>query len=148
MNVLYRNFTLKDYAECVEIWKENEQYTESKSLQCMEKAIALNPNMQWVAESDGKIVGFIGASFDGRIVFIYGFSVKKEYQRKGIGSELMRTIEGEALKKGAVEVILFTKLEREGSNNFYKKRKYEREPCSVFCKKLDDKSYITVKQYN
>ena len=149
MNVLYRNFTLADYAQCVEIWKENEQYTESKSLHCMEKAIAISPNFQWVAENDGKIVGVIAASFDGRVVFVYGLSVKKEFQRMGIGSKLIKIVEEEAVKNEATEVLFFTKKTRENAVKFYSKRNYKhQEQHAVFCKNLEDKSYITVKQYN
>jgi ribosomal protein S18 acetylase RimI-like enzyme len=115
----------------------------------MEKAIAISPNFQWVAENDGKVVGVIAASFDGRVVFVYGLSVKKEFQCKGIGSKLIKIMEEEALKNEATEILFFSKKTRETAIRFYKKRNYsEQEQNAVFCKKINDKSYITVKQYN
>lgn len=149
MNVLYRNFSLSDYGACAEIWKENEQYTASKSFECIERATALNPGFQWIAEVEGKIVGIAAASFDGRVVFVYGLSVKREFQNNGIGTRLMEIIEELASKNGAVEILFFTKKSRENAKRFYKKRNYVgSEQHELFSKALESKSYMTMKSHN
>ncbi len=70
-------------------------------------------NFIYVAEINNEVVGFIIAStslwHDGLRGHIDEIVIRDKFQGKGIGKELMRTIESEFKKRGVVVAGLFTK---------------------------------------
>ncbi len=79
------------------------------------------PNLQFIAEVNGKIVGFILGSIrenKGKIVLL---AVSPEYWRRGIGRRLVETLETRIKELGGKEIMLGTPFAR----NFYEKLGYE-----------------------
>lgn len=62
---------------------------------------ALRTHTVWVAEQDGKIVGFTDLTEDGLLDHLY---VHWHYQRQGIASELVSCLEKEARQRGLAQI--------------------------------------------
>jgi len=100
-----------------------------------------NPNLCLVAESNGKVVGFIMATTieKSQSAWKYGYivwlGVRKRYQHTGVANRLYNAIE-EKLKDLGVRIIL---ADIEGTNqkalNFFKKKNFERSSIYVWVKK-------------
>ncbi|MEM3404318.1 MAG: GNAT family N-acetyltransferase [Nitrososphaeria archaeon] len=100
-----------------------------------------NPNLCLVAESNGKVVGFIMATTieKSQSAWKYGYvvwlGVRKRYQHTGVANRLYNMIE-EKLKELGVRIIL---ADIEGTNhkalNFFKKKGFERSSIYVWVKK-------------
>ena len=84
----------------------------------------------YVATYEDKVVGFIGLirgnayEFDGEYLRVAVLAVKKEYQDKGIGSQLLEEAEEYARRVKAVTIVLNSGLQREASHKIYERRGY------------------------
>ncbi|MDD2613484.1 MAG: ribosomal protein S18-alanine N-acetyltransferase [Methanosarcina sp.] len=87
---MIRRFAPEDFQEVVDI--ESEAFSEHNSLLYMGFYEAVGDGFL-VAELNGKVVGYVvgyrSAENEGHI---FSIGVKKEYQRRGIGTRLIRTI--------------------------------------------------------
>jgi len=100
-----------------------------------------NPELCLVAESNGKVIGFVMATIieKSQSAWKYGYvvwlGVRKRYQSTGVASRLYNSIE-ERFKGKGVRIIL---ADIEGTNqralNFFKKKKFERAQIYVWVKK-------------
>ncbi len=57
----------------------------------------------YVAELDGKILGFTNMTFEG---YLHRFYIHKDYQRQGVGSLLLDAVETKALEMGLKQIFL------------------------------------------
>lgn len=88
----------------------------------------------WIAESNGN--GLIGQCFvslkrnrpelaDGIVrAYIYGFRIKPEYRRLGIGTRIMHTIEDDLRKRGLKQVTLNVGKNNQNARRFYDRLGY------------------------
>lgn len=83
-----------------------------------------------VAEEDGKLVGvlvIVENKYDNWSVFNFKhIAVAKDYQGKGIGSQLLKKAE-ELAGTGKVEIRVAENMSEEGAVEFYEKNRYEKE---------------------
>ncbi|MBR6620581.1 MAG: GNAT family N-acetyltransferase [Clostridia bacterium] len=79
----------------------------------------------FVAESDGKTVGFIGLymglafEVDGKVMRVIALAVKEDFQRKGIGSALIKSAEEYAGQNGVTVIGVNSGLPRLTAHSFY-----------------------------
>ena len=99
----------------------------------------------WMAFFDGKAAGFAEASIrpfangcDSRpVAFLEGIWIDKQFQRHGIGRELLATVEKWAKKKGIKELGSDTDIDNKDSQMFHLKMGFEEmERVVYFRKKL------------
>lgn len=89
----------KDYTqEQIAAWAPYDE----KQLKLRSWSSSLYYNITYVALIDGVIVGFSDMTREGYLDRLY---VHKDYQRQGIASALIKTIEAEAVKRGGTELI-------------------------------------------
>jgi ribosomal protein S18 acetylase RimI-like enzyme len=88
------------------------------------------------ATCQGKIVGSVRASTEGDTCFIGRLIVHPDFQRQGIGTQLMERIERHFSTTGRLE--LFTGDRSENNIRFYRKRGYRK----IRTKRLTDKVVI------
>lgn len=92
-------------------------------------SLAENYNV-FVAEFDGKVCGFISTvkeislEVDGEILRVIGLAVKAEYQKKGIGSALLGTVEKTAAEHKYSVITLSSNFKRTEAHKFYEKQGY------------------------
>jgi len=89
-----RNFRLEDIDELVEILKNNNQYNfpEVDGPDAMKRVKNCNSAIFLVYERNSNVVGFIRGSYDGSRAMIHQLSILSEYQKNGIGKELVKKI--------------------------------------------------------
>jgi N-acetylglutamate synthase-like GNAT family acetyltransferase len=103
---LIRDFQLADRDEIVEILKLNNQYgfPEVDGPEAMKRVKACSAAVFLVCEIDGRIVGVARGNYDGSRAIIHQLSVHPAYQRRGIGTALVKEIENRFQRMGAPTV--------------------------------------------
>lgn len=135
MEITYRKATVEDVENFYSQFERNirdffnEEYTPKTmnyffgnrmSKEGLKKIIS-ESGFLYLAEDSSKPVGFL-LFFDkpsGGVSFANWFTVNKEYQGKGIGSDLLKLWEDDCLKKGVHALMLGTE---DYNLDFYKKR--------------------------
>lgn len=72
----------------------------------IEKKLAGNDGLFFVAVSNSSVVGTIMAGYDGHRGWIYSVAVAPSFRRKGIGSRLVAFAERALIDKGCVKINL------------------------------------------
>ncbi|MCR1960511.1 GNAT family N-acetyltransferase [Thomasclavelia cocleata] len=119
-----RLLKISDYQSVYNLWK-NTSGMGLRSLDDSEEGIKRfllrNPDTNFVAIVDEKIVGVIMAGNDGRRGYIYHLTVQNEYRRKGIASALVKeclmSLRTEEINK--VALVVFS--DNTNGNNFWQK---------------------------
>lgn len=119
-----RLLKISDYQLVYNLWK-NTSGMGLRSLDDSEEGIKRfllrNPNTNFVAVVDEKIVGVIMAGNDGRRGYIYHLAVQNEYRQRGIASalveECLTALRTEEINK--VALVVFS--DNTSGNNFWQK---------------------------
>ena len=142
MNI--RPMTLEDVTKLDELL--NHLGYPSTSLKVQErftKILSLPDYKTFIAEINGKLVGFVGMckqtayEFDEPYVRVLALVVHEEYRRKNIGQSLMAAVEEWAKKNHCIAITLNSgnREERIAAHNFYKNLGYV-EKSTGFSKRL------------
>jgi len=101
-----RDLELSDIDAIVEILKLNGQYgfPEVDGPEAMKRVKACPAAVFLVYELDGKVVGVVRGTYDGSRAMIHQLSVHPKYQRRGIGTILVKEIVKKFQKMGAPTV--------------------------------------------
>jgi len=104
--VLIRDFQLTDRDEIVEVLKLNNQYSfpEVDGPEAMKRVKACSAAVFLVCEIDGRVVGVVRGNYDGSRAIIHQLSVHPAYQRRGIGTALVKEIVDRFQRMGAPTV--------------------------------------------
>jgi len=104
--VLIRDFQLTDRNEIVEILKLNNQYgfPEVDGPEAMKRVKACSAAVFLVCEIDGRVVGVVRGNYDGSRAIVHQLSVHPTYQRRGIGTALVKEIVDRFQRMGAPTV--------------------------------------------
>lgn len=130
--MIYRKYKNKDISAIRDILENDLGYNcELDRLNNRINEMLKRGNYQIFVACDGdKVVGYIGCvsylafELDNEGMKIIALAVSKEYRRKGIGTELLKTAEQWA-KENNIEVILLNSgLPREDAHTFYKSQGY------------------------
>ncbi|MFA5966983.1 MAG: GNAT family N-acetyltransferase [Patescibacteria group bacterium] len=85
-----------------------------------------NPNSILVTELDGKAVGNVFIMDDGWMALIFHLAVRKDYQHKGIGTELLKAAESYLKDKGYKEVQIVVREANPELLGYYEKLGYQK----------------------
>lgn len=129
-----RVMKIEDFEEMYALWEEaglgvNEFENEKDHTKLM---IKINPLSNFVAVEDAKIVGSIFGTFNGRRGWIYHLAVHPNFQKKGLGSLLIKKAEKTLKKMGAKRVLLGVDKSNLEVLKFYKKFGYEKMNDAIF----------------
>jgi ribosomal protein S18 acetylase RimI-like enzyme len=101
--MIIRKFRIKDYDALIKLWKAaelpNRPYGRDRRDKIKEQ-IKKKCSIYLVAELDGKIVGSILGSHDGRKGWINRLAVLPKYRKRGIGAKLLGEVEKRLCKQG------------------------------------------------
>lgn len=140
---MIRIMTINDYEEVFELWKETENMG-LRSLDDSEEGISLfllrNPNTNFVALENDKVVGVILCGNDGRRGYIYHTVVKRAFRNCGIGTNLIEKAVQALKKEGITRVCLNIMETNEQGKQFWQNRGWERKDfLGFYSKSITDK---------
>jgi len=104
--LVIRDFELDDADEVVEILKQNNQYgfPVVDGPEAMKRVKACSAAVFLVCEMNGKVVGVVRGNYDGSRAIIHQLSVHPQYQRRGIGTALVKELVKRFQERGAPTV--------------------------------------------
>ena len=110
--MIIREMTIEDYEEVLPLWKSDkgihlEEDLDSKEM--IEKYLARNPNLSFVACDNSKIIGCCLAGHDGRNAELHHLVLAPEYQNMGIGRQLYEACVHALAQQGMRHIRLFVK---------------------------------------
>ena len=141
--MIYRKYETRDISAIRDILENDLGYNcELESLKYRVEEMMKRGNYQiFVAEDDNKVVGYIGCvnylafELENEGMKIIALAVSKEYRRKGIGTQLLKTAEQWAKENNVEVVLLNSGLPREDAHSFYESQGYFKKSYG-FIKKL------------
>ena len=108
---------------------ERHSFTDPWSRDTLVEALEIFPGTNFIAESDGKVAGFIICGVEDTGEEIYGhicsLAVLKDHQGLGIGSALVQRAEYQVMLTGATAMQLEVRISNTAAQQFYQKRGYE-----------------------
>ena len=132
---MIRDMRYEDCPVVAKFWREQLDVpaaTDESVRRTFEKMSGDNRYRTFVAEEDGKVVGFLTLvevlSFDDPDGYIKmnGIAILPEYQHRGIGEQLVRRAEEEGLARGSSSIGCASSLKRTGAHIFCDKLGYEK----------------------
>lgn len=77
----------------------------------IERKVAQDDGLFFIAEDDGSIVGTVLAGYDGHRGWIYSLAVAPDLRRRGIATRLVLHVEKELLTRGCIKLNLQVRAE-------------------------------------
>jgi ribosomal protein S18 acetylase RimI-like enzyme len=105
-NARIRDFDMSDYPAVKDIWDKVFTLRPTDDESHIKLKLERDPDLFLVAEEDGKVVGVVFASYDGRQAIIHRLAVYPEYQKRGIGSELMTRLMARLEHMGEIRIMV------------------------------------------
>jgi ribosomal protein S18 acetylase RimI-like enzyme len=105
------------------IWQNIFCYCEARNKPAfvIDRKLAVNDNLFFVALEQQKVIGTIMAGYDGHRGWIYALAVIPEMRKKGIGTQLLKHAEDELIIRGCVKINLQIMAENREVKEFYLK---------------------------
>jgi ribosomal protein S18 acetylase RimI-like enzyme len=130
MDAIYtiRAMTIEDYDKAMRLWKSAPGVGlsgEDDSRESIAILLKKNPDICFVAETNGEITGTIMAGNDGRRGHIYHLTVAQEQRNKGIGKNLLESVEKTLKRAGIRKICLVAFTENETGNRFWDSNGYK-----------------------
>ena len=123
-----RALTIKDYDAMIELWKRASLPFKPKgreSKQMIEKHIEAFPDLFIGAFHEGKLVGVVIGSYDGRMKgWINRLAVDPQCRRKGVAQQLIEAAEKALEKRGATIFCALIETPNDESLRLFRKMGY------------------------
>ncbi|HNS05517.1 MAG TPA: GNAT family N-acetyltransferase [Candidatus Saccharicenans sp.] len=138
MEVLIRKFKISDYDQVINLWQLCQlplkpEGRDSRSQ--LEQQIKLDQIIFLVAEKEGKVIGTVLASHDGRKGWINRLAVHPDARRQGLGTQLIKKAEEELEKQGLILLAALIEEENSASRDLFVRLGYEPHPEIVYFSK-------------
>lgn len=138
MEVLIRKFKISDYDQVINLWQlcQLPLKPEGRDSRCqLEQQIKLDQIIFLVAEKEGKVIGTVLASHDGRKGWINRLAVHPDARRQGLGTQLIKKAEEELEKQGLNLLAALIEEENSASRDLFVRLGYEPHPEIVYFSK-------------
>jgi ribosomal protein S18 acetylase RimI-like enzyme len=117
-----RHFQLKDQEQVVTLWRKVNMVRVTNDPEVdIERKLKHSPELFWVAEMDGIVVGTIMIGYEGHRGWINYLSVLPKLQGQKIGTRLMEKAEEILRAKGCPKINLMIRKSNQKVFEFYKK---------------------------
>lgn len=127
---MIRIMTITDYENLFAMWKSTPGMglrSLDDSKEGISRFLIRNPNTNFVAYEDRRLIGAILSGHDGRRGYIYHTVVLPEYRRQGIASELVKTAVAALQEEGITRVCLNVMETNEQGKAFWISQGWERK---------------------
>jgi len=139
-----RKMKKEDYGEIIELWERaglDYKQCGRDSIEHILKELRANPDLFLVAEQDGKIVGSVLATYDGRKGWLNRVAVDPEFQGKGLGKKLCLKAERLLRKRGCMIFAMQVHDSNKRSKEMAKGLGYEERKDIVYFRKKDNDDF-------
>lgn len=101
-----RSFQLADAHDVAQIWQMTASHEQEKeTLKVLARQLGFDRDLVIVAEApDKKVVGAIVGTMDGHTGFFYCLAVHPDYQKRKVGTMMVRELEQRFLQKGVKRI--------------------------------------------
>ncbi len=136
--VVIRRFSLsRDYDDVIDLWRRSGlDIGPSETREGIAKKLERDPHLFLVAEREGRIVGAIMGTNDGRRGYFYRLAVDRSERRHGIGTALVREVERLLRRDGVVKVNAIVKADNAAALEFYERLGYDHPALTVVSRRL------------
>lgn len=136
--VILRDFRNEDYDNVIELWDEaglpyRPQGRDSRKQ--IEKELKLGRSIFLVAETEGKVVGTILGTHDGRKGWLNRLAVAKEYRKKGLARKLVEEAERRLGELGLEVIACLIEADNEVAMKVFTRLGYEKWDGFYFSKR-------------
>jgi len=138
-----RTITINDHASLIPFWKEHYFYSAMDELPFFTLFLDKNPNLSYVAEDAGEIVGTVLGSFDGRRGYIQKLVVHKGKRKQGIGQKLLETVIQKLISIGVTYIPIASEPENIA---FYEKMNFKQASGTAMNFSTPDTAWLAYKQ--
>ena len=143
---MIKMMTIDDYEKLFEMWQSTPNMG-LRSLDDSKEGISLflkrNPNTNFVAYDDNKLIGAILSGHDGRRGYIYHTVVLPEYRRQGIATNLVDMAVKALQEEGITRVCLNVMETNEQGKKFWIDRGWEKKDfLGFYSKAITDKENL------
>ena len=139
MEINYRLFTKEDSEAVIDLWRRCELIVPWNAPEKdILRKLSVNDDLFILAEEKRGIIASAMGGYDGHRGYIYYLAVLPEFQKKGVGSEILKKIETKLLNNGCPKINLFVRNTNLKVQAFYKKNKYKIQESQVYGKRLID----------
>jgi ribosomal protein S18 acetylase RimI-like enzyme len=131
MEIIVRRFRIEDYDRVMELWQQSGLPLKPKgrdSRQEIERQIKLSQVIFLVAEAEGKVIGTVLATHDGRKGWINRLAVDSAYRHRGLAQKLVAEAEAELEKAGLGIFAALIEEDNLPSIRLFEKMGYEFHP--------------------
>lgn len=130
MEYAIRAMAIEDYEEAVGLWRRTDGVVLSDSDERgpMGRFLDRNPGLSLVAEADGRLVGALLCSHDGRRGYLHHLAVDDRCRRRGIGSALVREALSLLGREGIAKCNIFILEANEGGIAFWQRNGFRPRP--------------------
>ena len=126
MNIAIRPFRESDQEDIIKLWEkvfpDAPQHTNpARDIRTKRE---VQPELFLVALAEDRIVGTAMAGFDGHRGWVYYLGVDPDYQRRGIGTALMKRVESRLMGMGCPKLNLQIRADNAEVQAFYESLGY------------------------
>lgn len=124
-----RPYKHTDEEEVIELWRTVFPDAPAHNDPTVDIYTKLNiqPELFYVAMSDGQLIGSAMSGFDGHRGWVYYVAVHPDYRRKGIGTDLMKKVETSLVEIGCPKLNLQIRADNVEVQAFYESLGYRVE---------------------
>ncbi len=99
----------------------------NRAVVAIPEKLGVQPELFLVGMEGGEVVGTAMAGYDGHRGWLYTIAVRPDYQRKGVGSALLKEAESRLSAMGCGKINLQIRAGNEAVAAFYRRHGYEVE---------------------
>ena len=110
----------------IALWREvlPDDSPHNEPARSLRNKLAVDRDLLMVAVEGGAVVGAVMGGYDGHRGWVYSLAVKPEHRRCGIGSGLVRQLEGALAGRGCLKVNLQVRVTNAAAVAFYERLGY------------------------
>jgi len=107
----YRVMVMSDYENIIALWQKSSgvQLRDADSQAGIEKYLKRNPDLSFVCENEGRLLGTIMAGHDGKRGYVQHLAVDESSRGRGIGNQLilrcLDVLKSEGILKSHIHVL-------------------------------------------
>jgi ribosomal protein S18 acetylase RimI-like enzyme len=100
------------------------------------RKLKVDPDLFLIGVETAKVVATAMGGYDGHRGTVYYLGVDPDYQKNGLGREIMAVLEKKLLERGCPKLNLLFRTDNGKVEKFYKKIGYSRDACIEMGKRL------------